>query len=299
MDQLFRSQEARMQGLDHRMDQLAQALQTLLTRTDPVSGTAAPPVNPQVTTPPAATIPLRLPSPPRYGGDPTTCRGFLNQCAIQFELMPYMFPSDRARVGYMISLLTDRALAWASPLWQKESPLINDYRDFVATMQRIFDMPGREATASASLMSLQQGSRSLSDYAIEFRTIAAELGWNNEALVAAFMHGLSDKLKDELAAREMPEDLEDLILFISRIDLRLRQRQSQKEKQRKPPIRLAPRFSNSTPQSLDPEEPMQLGATSLTEQEKSHRRSEGLCLYCGGRGHFARYCPNKPGNART
>lgn len=50
------------------------------------------------------------------------------------------------------------------------------------------------------MLNVHQSTRTVADYAIEFRTLAAEVVWNNEALVAAFSHGLSDTIKDEIAA---------------------------------------------------------------------------------------------------
>lgn len=145
-------------------------------------------------------------------------------------------------------------------------------------------------------MSIQQGTRSVAQYAIEFRTLAAEVGWNNEALVAAFFHGLSDAIKDEVAARDLPEDLEALVSFLILIDIRLRERPSFKERLRKPPVPLSPTCSfppmpPSPPMPPGPESPgtavpMQLGFTRL-------------CLYCGLQGHLLKSCPTRPGNART
>lgn len=48
-------------------------------------------------------------------------------------------------------------------------------------------------------MTLSQGSQSISIYAIEFRILATESGWNEFALQGAFVQGLSKEIKDELA----------------------------------------------------------------------------------------------------
>ncbi|KAG8147380.1 hypothetical protein E2320_022509 [Naja naja] len=46
---------------------------------------------------------------------------------------------------------------------------------------------------------------------------------------------------------------------------------------------------------------MQLGAAQprLTQAEKDRRRCDGLCLYCGSRGHFVAKCPAKAPKAVT
>ncbi len=61
---------------------------------------------------------------------------------------------------------------------------------------------GREATQS--LVTLQQGKRSVTDYAIEFCFIATDSGWNQSALSDAFFHGLSEQIKDYLTPSSNP-----------------------------------------------------------------------------------------------
>lgn len=41
------------------------------------------------------------------------------------------------------------------------------------------------------------------DYAVEFRTLAADSGWNNSALADTFLCGLSAKIKDQLISRDI------------------------------------------------------------------------------------------------
>lgn len=48
--------------------------------------------------------------------------------------------------------------------------------------------------------SLHQGKRSAADFVIEFQTLATTCEWNELALTARFLDGLSDKLKDEIFA---------------------------------------------------------------------------------------------------
>ena len=63
----------------------------------------------------------------------------------------------------------------------------------------------------------------MADYAVYFRTLVAESAWNPEALFNMFLHGLSELIKDGLAAQELPMDLDSLITLTIRIDGRLRE----------------------------------------------------------------------------
>uniref|UniRef100_A0A8C5MHE9 Retrotransposon gag domain-containing protein n=1 Tax=Leptobrachium leishanense TaxID=445787 RepID=A0A8C5MHE9_9ANUR len=242
--QQFSGLESRLEEQDHRLDQFAQALQTLLTRTAPTQVEVSPPVNPLPSEPfsVSTSYPNLLP-PVRYGGDPTACRGFLNQISIHFELTPWSYPTDRAKIAFVINHLTDKALSWANPLWDTDKPIVYNYRDFMSAFRRVFDPPGRKTNAAKSLLRLRQGARSLGEYALEFRSLASELNWNNEALIVVFSEGLNDELQDEIAARDLPGDLEDLITYLSFIDERLRHRRLTKERSKRPPVRQPPRFS--------------------------------------------------------
>ena len=75
-------------------------------------------------------------------------------------------------MGYMIFLLTGRALAWATSLWEQNSPDTASGESFVKAMRATFHNPigGREA--APRLLALSQGARLVADYAIELRTLA-------------------------------------------------------------------------------------------------------------------------------
>ena len=95
-------------------------------------------------------------------------------------------------------------------------------------MRRVFDHPISGRTAAQRLIALWPGSRSGADYAIDFRKLAAESGWNIEALHSVFLNGLIKVLKDELASRDNPDTLEELIVLAIRIDNRFRERRHER-----------------------------------------------------------------------
>ena len=76
---------------------------------------------------------------------------------------------------------------------------------------------------ASRLFNLRQGARPVPDLTVGFRTLTAKSRWNTEALVTTSHQGLSNSIKDELAARELREDLESLIMLAIRLDNRIQE----------------------------------------------------------------------------
>ena len=48
------------------------------------------------------------------------------------------------------------------------------------------------------LHNIQQGTRGVAEYTLEFRTLAADSGWDDSTLWSAYRRGLSEEMKDLL-----------------------------------------------------------------------------------------------------
>ncbi|XP_056329085.1 uncharacterized protein LOC130241386 [Danio aesculapii] len=104
------------------------------------------------------------------------------------EPRPSTFPSDRAKIAYVITLLSGKALSWATAVWKAKAPFCSSFAAFEEEFKRVFDHPHSGRQASKKLLTLQQGSGSVAEYAIHFRIVAAGNGWNNEALMVCFQN---------------------------------------------------------------------------------------------------------------
>ena len=133
-------------------------------------------------------------------------------------MQPSVFPSAHSRIVYFITLMSGRALAWATMVWEQQSAIFLSLEEFEAEVRKVFDSPLSGREAAHKLLQLRQDSRSVADYAMDFRMLVAESAWNLEALFVMFLHGLSEVVINELAARELAMDLDSLIALTIRID---------------------------------------------------------------------------------
>ncbi|KAI4899740.1 hypothetical protein NFI96_016540 [Prochilodus magdalenae] len=235
--------------------------------------------------------------PEKFDGAPNLCSGFLLQCSIYFANSPPC--SDKSRIAFVVSLLIGKALDWATAVWPSYER--GTYEDFIKDFKAVFDHPNEGKTAGDLLFQLHQGSRSVAQYALEFRTVAAGTGWNEPALLTAFRHGLHMDIRKELAYRHDGLTLEELISLAIRLD---QLKNGANPAPRKSPVYRAPQLpltpsplpplaSRSTPE-LSAEEPMQVDTSRLSPGERQRRMRRGLCLYCGNPGHILRNCSLRP-----
>ncbi|KAF7641031.1 hypothetical protein LDENG_00298750 [Lucifuga dentata] len=122
-------------------DQLRQPQQTTPDAPAPCATSALSPAYQGVINEP------HLPPPQPYSGDPGTCRSFLSQCSLYFELQPSRFSSDHCKVAAIISLLSGRAREWGTAVWDAQLPICSVLAAFTEEMKRVFDrsVAGHEA----------------------------------------------------------------------------------------------------------------------------------------------------------
>ncbi len=206
------------------------------------------------------------------------------QCSMFVSQQPMLYPTDDSRIAFVCSLLTGRALEWATAVWSDDHSVFPTFTAFIQRFKEVFEHPAGGKEAGEQLISLRQGRGSAADYALSFRTLAAQTGWPGDPLKLHFRKGLSAELQSELACRDEGKTLDQFIDLAIRIDNLLRSR-------------CQPRFSSApvgnTAPPPDPE-PMHIGFTHLSEEERERRMRRNLCLYCGLSGHMRATCPTRP-----
>jgi hypothetical protein len=142
------------------------------------------------------------------GKEPEKLRTFLFQGVLNFNDRPEDFRADREKVNFMISYLSDDALKWFEPAFINPDPTnlplwLSNYNLFVAELQTNFGVLDPQADAERKLTSLRMtdGQR-ISEYLVQFNTLAQETGWNPAALKHQFYEGLPTRIQIKL--RDLP-----------------------------------------------------------------------------------------------
>ena len=177
-------------------------------------------------------IPVSTPKvslPERFSGHISKCRDFIIAIENVFALQPNRYPTDQIKTRFVGTLLSNEALAWFRDVVENKPFLLDCYENFITELRNLFDDPNAKRHACAALKRLRQGKGSVLTYSSKFRRLAAETGYNDDALMDLFRYGLNDEVKDVLSTvLEEPSDLESYMNFCIRIDQRLYDRRIEK-----------------------------------------------------------------------
>ena len=251
------------------------------------------------------TLEPKISLPDKFDGTRSRFRGFVNQIRLIIRLQPQRYHDDFRQVGLVGTLLSGPAQAWFAPLVETSSPLLEDFPAFLAEFESTFGETDRRRSALTKLYSLQQGSRAASLYASEFRQLACDVKWDDQALCDHFRRGLRGDIKNLLLNFPEPTSLSQAISQAVQCDNRLFEfRHDERVSHgfpsfsRNTPVvrpRLpVPPILSHPPTLGDNPVPMEIDRARfrpLTDAQRQYRRDHGLCLYCGASDHLIRQCP--------
>lgn len=88
------------------------------------------------------------------------------------ELQPSSLPTEQSHVAYVITLCMGPAREWSTAAWDSGAAFYSAFSSFMAEMRRVFDHSKQGQDTAQGLLQLQQEGRSVSQYAIQFCTLA-------------------------------------------------------------------------------------------------------------------------------
>jgi hypothetical protein len=182
-------------------------------------------------------------------------------------------------------------------------PYLNLLKNLKKNFLLAFGDSDRIPQAERELLLLKQKGRSASALVSDFQRLAMEIKWSEEALFSLFYQALNEEVKDEICKCNRPDTIEEYYTLAIKIDNRLFERRQEKKTgffQKPTPIVPTRNTSVTNPDA------MIIGSTRshgpLTQEERLHRKTNGLCMYCGSSEHFIDSCtlkPNKPLNSKA
>ncbi len=258
---------------------------------------SAPPPSPPVTSsrtsntssPIIVASPMVRPAP--YSGSAKECNGFILQCNLTFEMQPLLYPTDSSKVAFIISLLAGPALQWAETIWAQSGPIVQSLQNFMIHFREVFGKVDGDTSVGEQLYHFQQGSTSIAEYSLKFRTLAAASGWNERSLLTTYRLGLEPRLRLQLAAYDDTCGIEKFIQLSVRCSDRMQSCFAV------PQIATSNAFLRQPEPFHPPEpatEPMIIDRQRISSAERQRRLTQGLCLYCGAQGHIILACPLRP-----
>ena len=128
--------------------------------------------------------------PAKFDGSRTHFRGFLNQVCLVIQMETMRYPIDASRVGLVGTLLTGIALSWFAPLLEKNSPLLNNFEEFIKEFKACFGDTDGVSTTINKIRTLRQGDQPSSTYTDNFHLIASDIPWDEQSLMEKFRSGL-------------------------------------------------------------------------------------------------------------
>ncbi|KAK3568744.1 hypothetical protein QTP86_016297 [Hemibagrus guttatus] len=245
-----------------------------------------------ITTPSTLLCASPMAKPEPYSGSVEDCNGFLLQCSLVLEMQPHMYPTERSKVVFVITQLSSKALLWAESLWSQNHPAAQSYSSFVDHFKEVCGKPSWDSSIGEELYHLKQGKMSVNKYALQFRTLAAKSGWNEQALLTSYRQGLDPQVRLHLAAYEDSIGLERFIQLSIRFATRMQSCLEEHQGQSSLTTTLGRPDSVSPPEPAP--EPMHSGSSHLTPAERQRRLTQNLCLYCGALGYAFSACPIRP-----
>lgn len=192
-----------------------------------------------------------------------------------------------------------RALQWAQAVLNVQHNI--SYQDFLSKFHCVFDKGSNPDCAANRFFTLKQGRRSVVDLSVDFWILAEEAAWAEIGLRGGFLNCLNEKIKRELAKKELPKTLNALVNMCIQLDDHMTEFGRRSGEGRRvaggaSALMGLPSAEWREEDDKEPveeeEQPMQLGWARFSAASW-RRLCTGECFVCGKRGHFADTCPKR------
>ncbi|KAI3600024.1 hypothetical protein WG66_011142 [Moniliophthora roreri] len=238
---------------------------------------------------------VKVAAPEPFDGDRKETRRFLTEVEIYLRMHPTEYDTDEKKCLFFLSYLRGKdTQAWK----QRNTDLIFDWKDgdeklewkdLKSAFKKHYLPIDIKADAQLRIEEMKMGERA-DNYVNEFRVLADESGYDDEALTHIFRKGLPFVLADKILNQPQgrPKDLNGWYEAAIRFD-----EQYKYAKAVQKPRRF--QMANEKKKKFEKKETtvncMETGR--LSEEDRREYMKDGRCFRCAKQGHLSRDCPMK------
>ncbi|THV06361.1 hypothetical protein K435DRAFT_849156 [Dendrothele bispora CBS 962.96] len=256
-------------------------------------------------------------------------RPFLSDCYRMFSAKPTIYSAEQSRVTYASSWFTGAAARYYQNQVEQEMenglwiPALHEWSIFVKEFGCLFGLHDEVLHAQSSLDKvIQQFGESFADFIVRFEDAALKTLYNDPAKRWRLLLQIRKDLRDRLTlVGRIPETFDEVVRRLLDIDgAREAFRETglalpgsfnpyRRQNQNTTPINqtsnnansgtnynrmrtTAPSQGNSTKEATAKaaQTESQVVTFRISREERDRRMREGLCIRCGGKGHFGKEC---------
>lgn len=264
----------------------------------------------------------KLPDPHKFNGNAEEVEPYIATLNERFALTAFSGFSDTDRVTYFSSFLTGPGFKWHNSMRTSNPAALHNYSAYVAAFREQFEDRNLVRNVREKIEKLTQ-TKSVSDYAAEFKSLAALAKMEPLHQRDAFWKGLKSDVQQALAIRGISNSPFEMICkqaieydqVMFNLKKSTRQPYSNTAYNNRPsPSKNANQFTssqvgNSGPPAPSPSVsgpwPMEIDAIKLRlvkgrlpPEEVKRRADNKLCMYCAAPGHTKDNCPKRSGKGK-
>ena len=241
---------------------------------------------------------MKIPTPTKFSGRRGTLSEYINQVELYMAFHAKSFTEASNRNLFYLSYLEGDAASALRPQLEEyiasrdptkmddDVTKITNDREYVKNqLLALFRDDTEQRRLERQIANLRQRA-SASEYTSKFRSISTRISWNGAAQMAAYIRGLKDEIKDELARMDSPPNIGSLIQKVHAIDNRLYEREQEKKSSNlghRPKRRENVSATNSRPQ----------GKSKGRNKKGKKDLSQVECYGCHKKGHYKNKCPRQ------
>jgi hypothetical protein len=170
----------------------------------------------------------KLPDPPIFEGKGVAV--WLSRMKNKLETNADHYLTEKSKIAYAESRIGGNAAEHIAPRMIDTPNRFQTVEEIFAYLHQVFGDPDRKQTITRLYSKLYQGRRSFSEFWIEFQRLSTELNLSQETMVQDLQQKLSYELQDALVYMPETNDLTELARNCQRMDQRLKDRNTRKER---------------------------------------------------------------------